>query len=99
MEVLNYRVANKLVWQEKALQYLDKFNHVVFINSNDETENLIAVSDLLKIRNGDWQFGFISYDYKNQIEQKNVYLLQLIYVFIMKLIKCTLRYILSNCRH
>jgi para-aminobenzoate synthetase component 1 len=43
--------------------------NVVFLNSNNKDKiNLFAVSNSNKVNVKEWKFGFITYDYKNQIE-------------------------------
>jgi len=43
--------------------------NVVFLNSNNKDKiNLFAVSNSNKVNVKGWKFGFITYDYKNQIE-------------------------------
>ncbi len=69
MEKLIYQLSDKSDFQEKVLAYFSEVKNLVFINRNDQTENFIAVSTTDKVRENDWKFGFISYDYKNKIEE------------------------------
>lgn len=61
-------INNSSQFQEQLLHYFKNYKNVVYINSNNEKSNLIAVSSTNSLIPNNWQFGFISYDYKNQIE-------------------------------
>ncbi|MBL1232174.1 MAG: aminodeoxychorismate synthase component I [Flavobacteriales bacterium] len=55
---------------QKVLHYFSDVKNIVFLNSNHtSTKSFIAISDNNKCDENSWQFGFISYDYKNQIEK------------------------------
>ncbi len=70
MEEASYFIADKVLFQQQALFYFQNKKHIVFFNSNElEKANLLAISDKDEVIEGSWQFGFISYDYKNQLEQ------------------------------
>lgn len=64
-----FKISNKAQFQEQLLHYYSNFKNLVFLNSNDETQNLFAVSNSDVATDENWQFGFIAYDYKNQIER------------------------------
>lgn len=54
----------------KVLSYFKNKKNIVFLNSNHHTsKSFIAISDNNECDENSWQFGFISYDYKNQIEK------------------------------
>ncbi len=65
----SFFIEDKARFQEQLLYYYSSFKNLVFLNGNDGTQNLFAVSNSDEVRDKNWQFGFISYDYKNQIEQ------------------------------
>lgn len=55
---------------QKVLHYFSDVKNIVFLNSNHpSTKSFIAISDNNECDEDSWQFGFISYDYKNQIEK------------------------------
>lgn len=59
---------DRALFQQKLLRYFDDKKHVVFLNSNNSETNFLAVSDNSDNTASGWKFGFISYDYKNEIE-------------------------------
>jgi para-aminobenzoate synthetase component 1 len=70
METVNYNISNKALFEQQLLTYFKDKKNVVFLNSNNEKKtNLFAVSNNDHLDDKNWQFGFISYDYKNKIEQ------------------------------
>lgn len=70
MEALFHTISDKILFEQQLLTYFKNKKNVVFLNSNDDKKsNLFAVSDRDEQDDNAWQFGFISYDYKNQIEQ------------------------------
>lgn len=69
MTFCNYTIKEREVFQQKLLLFTQNKKNIVFLNSNNTDTNLIAISDNDKRIEGEWQFGFISYDYKNEIEQ------------------------------
>ena len=70
MEVFNHIISDKLVFEQQLLTHFEDKKNIVFLNSNnDKKTNLFAVSDKDYCNNKGWKFGFISYDYKNEIEQ------------------------------
>jgi para-aminobenzoate synthetase component 1 len=70
MEIVNHTISNKALFEQQLLTYFKDKKNVVFLNSNDEKKiNLFAVSDTDRLDEKNWYFGFISYDYKNKIEQ------------------------------
>lgn len=55
---------------KKILNYFNDTKNIVFLNSNNpEKKSFIAISNNNELDTTNWQFGFISYDYKNQIEK------------------------------
>ncbi len=70
MHVFNHTISDNILFERKLLAHFKGFKNIIFLNGNDaEKTNLFAVSNNDNVNNESWQFGFISYDYKNQIEQ------------------------------
>ncbi len=70
MNCLDIKIPNTIIFQQQLLHYFSDAKNVVFLNSNHpSTKNFIAISDNNECNENSWQFGFISYDYKNQIEK------------------------------
>jgi len=70
MEQFEYTFSDRVLFQEQLLCYFQNKKNVVFLNSNStHNSNWLAVSNKDEHVEGKWKFGFISYDYKNQIEQ------------------------------
>jgi para-aminobenzoate synthetase component I len=70
MEELNHSISDKKLFQQQLLIFFKDKKHIVFLNSNNvEKTNFFAVSNCDDLYMEDNQFGFISYDYKNKIEQ------------------------------
>lgn len=69
MDQTVFNILNKKKFQEQALLYFRDKKNLFFLNGNSNQQNLIAISDENIIKSDDWQFGFISYDYKNQLEK------------------------------
>ncbi|PCI97921.1 MAG: aminodeoxychorismate synthase, component I [Flavobacteriales bacterium] len=70
MKTISHTISDRKLFEKQLLTYFKDKKHVVFLNSNDvEKTNLFAVSDSDYSNNKENQFGFISYDYKNQIEE------------------------------
>jgi len=70
MEVVTHTFSDKSLFEKQLLSYYKDSKNIVFLNSNESSkENLFAVSKNDEIKDNDWKFGFISYDYKNKIEQ------------------------------
>jgi para-aminobenzoate synthetase component 1 len=69
-EILNItiQIKNKGLFQEQLLHYFKNYKNIVFLNSNNGESNLIALSNTNNTIENNWQFGFVSYDYKNKIE-------------------------------
>ncbi len=63
-----FGISDKDLFQHQLLHYFSEVKNLVFLNSNSSKTNLLAISKS-DIQFYGWQFGFISYDYKNQIEQ------------------------------
>ena len=69
MEKFSYPITDRLRLEQKLLVYFKASNNIVFLNSNNiEETNLFAVSSSFKVVDNGWKFGFITYDYKNKIE-------------------------------
>ena len=70
MNCLDIKIPNTIYFQQQLLHYFANTKNVVFLNSNNpSTKSFIAISDNNECDENSWQFGFISYDYKNQIEK------------------------------
>ena len=69
MKEISCKIKNRSHFQEQVLTYFKGVKNLIFINRNSDQVNLIGLShkDILILDN--WQFGFISYDHKNNIEQ------------------------------
>lgn len=70
MNCFNINIPNKIYFKQQVLHYFANAKNIVFLNSNSSsTKSFIAISDNNECDENSWQFGFISYDYKNQIEK------------------------------
>jgi len=70
MNSCSHTILDRILVEKQLLFYFKDKKNVFFLNSNDvEKTNLFAVSDSDDTTEKDWNFGFITYDYKNQIEQ------------------------------
>jgi para-aminobenzoate synthetase component 1 len=70
MGITSHLITDKVLFQKQALIYFHNKKNIAFLNSNDdEKSNLLAISDKDTQIESKWQFGFISYDYKNKIEE------------------------------
>jgi len=70
MKVFDYTIPDKALFQQQLLCYYRDKKNIIFLNSNvNEKSNWLAISDKDDRNETQWQFGFISYDYKNQIEE------------------------------
>jgi len=67
LQTVSFKIADKQQFQQQVLHHFSGVKNLVFINRNNDEANLIAVANANN-KEGNWQFGFISYDYKNQIE-------------------------------
>jgi len=69
MEKFCYTISDRLRLEKRLLTYFKEKKNVVFLNSNNADKiNLFAVSNSNEVSVKGWKFGFITYDYKNQIE-------------------------------
>ena len=68
IQELLFTIADKNTFQQQVLLYFDEAENLVFINKNNDEANLIAIAKQSQLKPIGWQFGFVSYDYKNQIE-------------------------------
>lgn len=64
----NFNIAEKSIFQQQVLEHFSSIQNLVFINKNSDEANLIAIANQSQLKTNTWQFGFVSYDYKNQIE-------------------------------
>ena len=69
MKIVGHTISNKQLFEEQLLTYFKEIKNIVFLNSNEDDKiNLFAISDSDAREESGWKFGFISYDYKNNIE-------------------------------
>ena len=69
MEKFCYTISDRLRLEKRLLTYFKEKKNVVFLNSNNADKiNLFAISNTNEVDVSGWKFGFITYDYKNQIE-------------------------------
>ncbi len=69
MNSLHHTISNKSLFEHQLLTYFNTAKNVMFLNSNDsEKVNVFAVSKSDDLSRNENQFGFISYDFKNTIE-------------------------------
>jgi len=72
MEKFCYTISDRSILEKQLLTYFKEKKNIVFLNSNNaEKTNLFAVSNSNELTGNGWKFGFITYDYKNQIEKLN----------------------------
>ncbi|MGB0888430.1 MAG: hypothetical protein ACPGSL_09925, partial [Vicingaceae bacterium] len=70
MNSLKHTVLDQNLFEQQLLRYFKNAKNIVFLNSNNiEKTNLFAVSENNDLNEKENQFGFVSYDYKNKIEQ------------------------------
>ncbi|MCB9361534.1 MAG: aminodeoxychorismate synthase component I [Flavobacteriales bacterium] len=67
LKQISFKIAGKDTFQRQVLERFSDVQNLVFINKNSAEANLIAVANTNN-KEGNWQFGFVSYDYKNEIE-------------------------------
>lgn len=68
LKSIHISIADKDIFHQQVLVHFAEVQNLVFINRNNQETNFIAVSNSSQIKQNSWQFGFVSYDYKNQIE-------------------------------
>jgi len=70
MEQFCCTIKDRSLLEKQLLTYFKDEKNVVFLNSNEKDKsNLLAVSSTNQLNDTDWRFGFITYDYKNKIEE------------------------------
>lgn len=69
MKTVVIEIKERTVFQENLIYFFRDEKFVFFFNSNDNSPNILAVSNSGYIKDGDWKVGFYSYDYKNKIEK------------------------------
>ena len=69
MKKLSLNINNKSVFQQNLIYHFKSAKYLFFFNSNNENVNIFAISNSKSIVENNWKIGFISYDYKNHIEQ------------------------------
>lgn len=70
MHHFSFKIAHPHLFQQQLLHHFSAAESVVFLNSNSpEKKSYFAVANRHQCLKNEWQFGFISYDYKNNIEQ------------------------------
>lgn len=68
LKPIQFTISDKNIFQQQVLVYFAEVQNLVFINKNNQETNFIAVANSAQINKNSWKFGFVSYDYKNQIE-------------------------------
>ena len=69
MKSFNLAIKSRSVFQQNLIHHFKDVKYLFFFNSNNENANILAVSNSEKVVENNWKIGFISYDYKNHIEQ------------------------------
>ena len=69
MKLVEFKINNKSVFEQNLIYYFKDATYLFFFNSNNENANIFAVSNSQNVVENNWKMGFISYDYKNHIEQ------------------------------
>jgi para-aminobenzoate synthetase component 1 len=68
LKQVNFKIAEKSIFQQQVIVRFGAVQNLVFINKNNQEVNLIALANTTIAKENGWKFGFVSYDYKNQIE-------------------------------
>lgn len=69
MKKLSLHINNKSVFEQNLIHHFKDAKYLFFFNSNNENANIFAISNSQNVLEHNWKIGFISYDYKNHIEQ------------------------------
>ncbi len=70
MKSFSFKIKDRAVLQDHLINHFEGEKYVFFFHSNNENEkNILAVSNSERIEENNWKIGFVSYDYKNSIEQ------------------------------
>lgn len=70
MKSFSFKIKDRAVLQEHLINHFEGEKYVFFFHSNNKNEkNILAVSNSERIEENNWKIGFVSYDYKNSIEQ------------------------------
>ena len=69
MKSVELDINNREAFQQNLIHHFKDVKYLFFFNSNNENANILAISNSEKVVENNWKIGFISYDYKNQIEQ------------------------------
>lgn len=65
---LSLHINNRSVFEQNLIHHFKDAQYLFFFNSNNENANFLAVSNCQNVVEHHWKIGFISYDYKNNIE-------------------------------
>lgn len=68
MKTITFSIKDKEEFQEKLLHFFSDKKQLFFFNSNNESPNLLAVSNSNHLKKEGWKVGFFAYDYKNNVE-------------------------------
>jgi para-aminobenzoate synthetase component 1 len=72
MDKICFKITDRLHFEKQLFYYFKVIKNIVFLNSNDINKtNLFAISSTNEVSDNKWKFGFITYDYKNKIEDLN----------------------------
>lgn len=70
MKSFSFKIKDRAVLQEHLINHFKGEKYVFFFHSNNENDkNILAISNSERIEENNWKIGFVSYDYKNNIEQ------------------------------
>lgn len=71
MKELTFNILDRIALQHHLIKSFSFFRNLVFLNDNGSHLNHLALSNSDDSNPNNYQFGFVSYDYKNQIEDLN----------------------------
>ncbi len=69
MKLVEIEIKNRSAFQQNLINRFKDASYLFFFNSNNENANILAISNSGNVIENNWKIGFISYDYKNHIEQ------------------------------
>ncbi|MBI2280013.1 MAG: aminodeoxychorismate synthase component I [Bacteroidetes bacterium] len=69
MKFLELEIKINNVFQQNLIHHFKDVKSLFFFHSNNENENILAISNSQNLVENNWKVGYISYDYKNNIEE------------------------------
>lgn len=69
MKSFNLEIKSRSAFQQNLIHHFKDANSLFFFHSNNENANILAISDSQNVVEHSWKVGYISYDYKNNIEE------------------------------